>query len=96
MYLPLFVNEVHAERVSRKFHQPIHSNTKIAISFIFTGIESQPIIHEATDIPAIYTHIYSKIKSWIKYYITSKPDKKYRLMTTKRFKIILVYVHPIK
>lgn len=57
VYLPLFVNEVHAERVSREFHQAIHGNTKVTITFIFTGIEGQPIIHKATGIPAIHAYI---------------------------------------
>jgi len=38
VYLPLFVIDVHAERVSREFHQPIHGNTKVTITFLFTGI----------------------------------------------------------
>lgn len=56
VYLPLFVNEVHAERVSREFHQPIHGNTKVTIPFLFTGIERQPVIHKATGIPAKYAY----------------------------------------
>lgn len=55
MYLPLFVNEVHAERISRQFHQAIHGNTEVTITFIFTGTESEAIINEATGIPVIYT-----------------------------------------
>lgn len=56
VYLPWFVNEVHAERVSREFHQPIHGNIKVTVTFLFTGIEGQPVIHKATGIPAKYAY----------------------------------------
>lgn len=62
VHLPLFVNEVHAERISRELHQAIHGNTKVTITFIFTGIEGQPIIHKATGIPAIHTHTHTQIE----------------------------------
>lgn len=53
---PVFVDEVHAERVGWQLHQAVHGHIHVAVTGRLAGTQSQTVIHQTAGIPATNTH----------------------------------------